>query len=1102
VAMWRSIWEWGVRASALTAVFLVAAAACGSLARCAEPDFAMKGKPLFARYCFDCHGAAEAEGQVNLEQMTAERAFNTAFKSWEKVAGMLAAGRMPPKDAEQPSAGQRQQMIAEVRGELERAAQEQAGDPGEVALRRLTSAEYAYTIRDLTGLELDLEREFVSDAAGGEGFTNVGTVQFFDDAGMERYLEAAKKVAAHAVIGAGELQFFSDPGKTGLELSAIDRIRKIYRQYGFRTAAGEGGVPFGLDRYPRAFFVAWRFQHRERLGLGDVSLDSLAAQEGLPPRFVQHVWSVLTASSPSFPTSEVVARWRELPSPIAGQASNDTQASKGTQIEAVRKQCEALYGFMADWQTRLARAVGDEEEAAILSESAIQVEPQHSLVARFAWMEGPPKIARVQFSVVSADPSRQVESVVIWQNPRLRFRRFTRRRDEPEPLVKVLPPAIAEGLAFGQHPRGGKIGPEDFVTVGGQTHTMELVVPEGARGLEVLVEAKLDLAHGEDCVVRCTVSEGADEKVKNVSALLADPAGAPFETWKTGVIEFARLLPQVSHREPAPSDRDPIPPPFDNTYNMPERNFFHTGVKYERDDDFLVAYLLDADARQRLDEAWIDLLASFEYYDILLRFAAEKYKFELGERTIATLDDQWIQRLSDEPRRFVSGWHGEYTRGQERLRTAESRHVADALVFAGRAWRRPLSTAEKDALVAFYGRLREGQSLDHSQAMRSLLARIFLAPAFVFRAERIREQPGIVPLSDWELASRLSYFLWSSAPDEELTRAAAAGELQDSEALAAQARRMLRDEKARRLATEFFGQWLGFYQFDRYRGVDPDKFPEFNDRLKGSLYAEAIAFFEHIVREERPLQEILFADYAFLNADVAKHYAIDVASLGEQPVRIENTLSSHRGGLLSLGAILTATSAPLRTSPVKRGDWVLRRVLGTPVPPPPANAGSIAADETPADGQTVRQRLEAHRHDATCANCHSRIDPLGFALEHYDSLGRWRETYRNQEPIDDALTLASGRQIAGIEGLRALLRENQEQFYRTLCTKLLAYALGRSELASDRQLMTQMMADAKLGEGKLAELVENIVTSRQFRHRRSGSPLAVDVKKEQNDATR
>jgi hypothetical protein len=1041
----------------------------------AEPAIPATAQALLKQYCIDCHNATTAEGQVNLEQMTAHSTFASTFKNWRKVAAMLETGRMPPKEAEQPTVGQRQQLAAIVRSQLKSAANQNPGDPGDIVLRRLTSAEYSYAVQDLTGLDLDLDREFVSDAAGGEGFTNIGTVQFLDDSGLERYLQAAKKVGDHAVIGTGPLQFFSDPGKTGLELSAISRIRQIYRDFGFRTAAGEGGVPFGLDRYPKAFFAAWRYQHREALELKNASLSSLAAEEGLSPRFVEHVYGVLTSPSLSFPTAEIATRWKQLPMP---QAAND-------RVQEVHTKCDELYHFMSDWQIRLARAVGDDEEAPILSENTIQVQQKHNFVARFAWME-PPTKTRVQFAVLSGNPSRDVDAVVIWKNPRLRFRRLSRRRDEPQPITDFLTDETMKPFAFGQHPRGGEAGERDFVTVGAESRSFEIDVPEGARGLEITAEVELDLAHGEDCVIRCSIIEGLEaDMIKTNSALLANPAGKPFEAWKGGVIEFARLLPQVSHREAAPSDRDPIPFPFENTYNTPERNFFHTAVKYHRDDRFLVEYLLDDPARKRLDIAWADLLGSFEYHDILLRFTAEKYKLDLEGRTIAIVDNFWIDHLQPEAGNYIRRLSREYQQIRNDSEAAESRQIADAIAFAIRAWRRPLTASEKTDLQSFYRQQRTQEKLDHSQAVRTVLTRILVAPDFLYRAERATDSALASKLSNDELAGRLSFLIWSSLPDDELRRAAAAGELSDPSLLSKQTRRMLADPKARRFATEFFGQWLGFYQFDRYRGIDAEKFPEFNDHLRTSLYDEAINFFEHVVRTDRPVKEILFADYAFLNDELAKHYGIDNASLASALSRVENMHANHRGGLMGLGAVLTATSAPLRTSAVKRGDWILRRVLGTPVPPPPANAGSIAADDSPADGKTVRQRLEAHRSDATCVNCHSRIDPLGFALEHYDLLGRWRDTYKNGEAIDDAIAIDGGPLVAGPQGLRAYLRQHHEQFYQTLCAKLLAYSLGRGELVTDAELIDKMATKVRSGEGTMADLINEIVVSRQFRERRS-----------------
>jgi hypothetical protein len=304
---------------------------------------------------------------------------------------------------------------------------------------------------------------------------------------------------------------------------------------------------------------------------------------------------------------------------------------------------------------------------------------------------------------------------------------------------------------------------------------------------------------------------------------------------------------------------------------------------------------------------------------------------------------------------------------------------------------------------------------------------------------------------------------------------------------------MLADTKARRFATEFFGQWFGFYQFDRYRGVDAGRFPEFTDQLRAALYDEAISFFEHIVRQDRPVSEILFADYAFVNEGLANHYGLDVddESLGDEPAQVVGVTSVHRGGLLGLGAVLTVTSAPLRTSPVKRGDWILRRVLGTPVPPPPPDAGSIPADDDVDDGRTVRERLEAHRRDASCANCHARIDPLGFALEHYDAIGRWRDTYRDGQAIDASGILEGGTQLNSRADLLAYLREQQPLFERTFCTKLLGYALGRGELASDAALIEQMMASLQKEDGRLSNAIVQIVTSPQFRYHRGRSPSPI-----------
>jgi hypothetical protein len=1045
-----------------------------------QPPLDASAVVTLRKYCLDCHGEDLAEARVNLDQMTKQPDFGRGFREWEKAIGMLRQNKMPPKDAPQPTREERMAAISGIEQALAAYISKNAGDPGSVVLRRLTSAEYGYTIDDLTGLELKLGRRFVSDAVGGEGFTNVGSAQFVQDSTLEEYLSAAKSVADHAVIGAGPLSFFEHPGQSGRELSAIHRIQQLYRRTGFRTAAGEGAEPFGLDLYPRALLVAWRFRHRAALGPADATLEQLARDEGLSVRLCEHIWSVLDRRPKSFPLSAIVQQWQALPEPEAGRPAADD----------IRAACDKIGSELRQWQSVLSAASGDEEEAAVLTEGTVQIKPRHVMEADIDWPDGAP-VADLELSVATASQRPAAGALVVWRNPRIRFVREDNRRAEIISLISVLTQETAERLRLGRHPAEAAIGKNDFVLTGESNVAVRLDVPEGMIAARLFIEVELDTKRGADAIVRCRIADGAvagetAAEVGDTSTLLGDPASPHTAAWQAGVAEFARLLPEVSHREPTPSDRDPIPTPYDNTYNMPERNHFHAAIKYHRDDRFLVSHVLDDPTQIELDQAWTDLLTSCDYHDANLRFIATKYKIDLGGKTIASLRPEDIERMPLEPRGFIRRLRSEHASMHQALQAAEPVHVDDAVRFAVRAWRRPLSKDEEQRLREFYQTLL-ADGVDHTKAIRSLLARILVAPAFLYRYETSRsatEPAGVAPLSDWELASRLSYFLWSTQPDEELLRAAAAGKLQVPENLAQQTRRMAKDPKARRMATEFFGQWLGFYRFDEYRGIDANKFPEFNDALKTAMHGEAVAFFEYIIRENRPASEMLTADYTFLSAPLARHYGITAPDAPDDRfVRVANLTEQNRGGLLGLGAVLASTSAPLRTSAVKRGDWVLRRLIGTPVPPPPADAGSIPPDDALTDGLTVRQRLEAHRTDRSCVNCHSRIDPLGFALENFDPLGRWREKYDGGRPIDASGILDGGTEISGLEGLRDYLRRQQPQFERNLCGKLLGYALGRSELASDRPLIDEMLADLKDQRG-FQELIVRIVCSQQFRYRR------------------
>jgi hypothetical protein len=568
---------------------------------------------------------------------------------------------------------------------------------------------------------------------------------------------------------------------------------------------------------------------------------------------------------------------------------------------------------------------------------------------------------------------------------------------------------------------------------------------------------------------------------------MGDPASEGNKVFRAGIAEFVALMPPNSHGEANPADRDPVPPPFDNTYNSPEHDAFVSKVKYQRSDAFFTANLVDGEERAQLEHAWTDLFGSWPYHDAYLGMLLDHYGVTAGSRRIADMTRARIATLPAEARPYVTALRAHYDEVTRKMKAAEPGHVTDALAFASRAWRRPLTPAEQVNLRGFY-KSRTLTGLDHDAAMRALIARILMSPAFLYRVEAAPRTTEAA-LDDWELASRLSFFLWSSIPDDELRRAAAAGELRDTGKLTAQVRRMTADPKARRLATEFFGQWLGFYHFDQYRGVDTGRFPEFTDAVRKAMYEEAVATFEYIVREGRPVKEILHADYAFLDETLAKFYGVDATvKAGERMARVEGARAFDRGGALRLGAVLTTTSAPLRTSPVKRGDWILRRVLGTPTPPPPADAGTLPADDKSFEGMTLRQRLTQHKRNAQCAACHLRIDPLGFPLEGFDAVGRPRRTYADGQPVDLTGEFRDKRTIVGAEGLLAYLASQEPKVMTTLSRKMLGYALGRNPQASDRRLISEMVQAGS--SASFADLATRLVTSRQFRHRATGTPAA------------
>jgi hypothetical protein len=412
--------------------------------------------------------------------------------------------------------------------------------------------------------------------------------------------------------------------------------------------------------------------------------------------------------------------------------------------------------------------------------------------------------------------------------------------------------------------------------------------------------------------------------------------------------------------------------------------------------------------------------------------------------------------------------------------TAKTPECASKIVatLAARAYRRPVTTQERDELVRLAGTVRRnGDSFDES--IRVALQAMLMSPNFLFRAEHDMAGSGAVPIEPHDLASRLSYFLWSSMPDDPLTRLADAGQLQKPAVFEAQVRRMLADPKSEALVDNFIGQWLGLRLLDRKR-PDPAHFPTVDDELLDAMRQETTLFAGAVMREDRSVLDFLDGRFTFVNGPLARLYGIPGVD-GEAFRRVDLD-GTQRGGIITQGSILTLSSYATRTSAVLRGKWVLDNLLGVPPPPPPPGVPALE-DKNIGTTASLRERLEQHRANAACAVCHDQMDPIGFGLENYDASGAWRD-HEGKFPIDSSGTLPGGTSFRGPQELKQVLRSQSSLFARNVAEKMLTYALGRGLEPYDRTAVDTIMQRLAANDYKFSTMVTEIANSKPFQMRR------------------
>jgi mono/diheme cytochrome c family protein len=948
-------------------------------------------KPFLKTYCYGCHSGTQPAAGFDLTSYPTQESVLSDQRHWNLVLTRLRAGEMPPSQSrQQPTAAQRQLVIDWIETANAEDARRHPNDPGIVLARRLSNAEYDYTIHDLTGVDIRPTKEFPVDPANQAGFDNSGESLAMSPALVKKYLDAARVVADHILFLPSGFSFAPYPVVTDQDRDkyGVNRIVDFYKRQ-----------PLDYSDY---FVAAWRYHYRAELRRPRMTLADAAAEAKVSPTYLNKVWAMLTATGEDVgPLAALQARWRSLPLP------SDHKEPDGLRPAAV---------WMRDLIVGLR-----------------------------------PRVAMSFDNLPARGIASGSQSLVLWKDRQFADHRTTYRGNALELDLSAY----------------------------AQTDPL-LLIPNTDE-----TRARYEASFTRFCALFPDVfyvSERGRMFLTNPREIASDAQGH-------------RLLSAG----------------------------FHSQMGYFRDDRPLYELVLEPTQQRQLDDLWKELdfithapVRQFKQFIWFERAEPPSFmataQFNLfrsedddvtSETKMAQLAQVYLAKAREITNDVALGVVGDYfdrmnanVRAFVQARTAAEPSHLDALVaFAARAYRRPMTTTEKDNLLAFYHSLRE-QHLGHEEAIRDALTSVLMSPYFCYRVDppslapntgraSAGQVPDVEPLSDYALASRLSYFLWSSMPDEELMKHAAAGDLQKPDVLAAQARRMLQRGHVRHLATEFAGNWLDIRRFEEHNAVDRERFPSFTSELREAMFEEPIRFVQDVIRRDGSVLDFLYGNYTFVNPVLARHYGMPEPPEGTW-ARVDGAQKYARGGLLPMSVFLTKNAPGLRTSPVKRGYWIVHRLLGEYIPAPPPNVPVLPTDETKLGDLTLRETLAQHRANPACSSCHAKFDSFGLAFEGYGPVGETRDLDLAGRRVETGATFPDGSSGSGLEGLRAFMRaRGQSQFVDNLCRELLVYAVGRSPLRSDEPLLADMRKHLTAGGYKFGLLVQDIVTSRQFLTKRT-----------------
>lgn len=1088
---------------ALTLTIAVVAAAQAA----AQDAFQRQVMPFLKTYCVECHNPKKSSGELDLTRYQSAAALGEHFRQWEHVVTFVRSEEMPPEKAKQPTSGERAEILKTIEKLLADEARKLAGDPGVVLPRRLTAAEYNYTIRDLTGVDIRPAESFPVDPASGEGFNNTGEALVMSPNLFKKYYAAAQFVSEHVALTPSGIRFAPHPVVTFADQTKFHE-QAILRFYEKHDVA-----------YEAYLTATWSYRYRPASRQA-ATIEQWAAENKLSPKYLRTVWDTLSAASADdkFYLGQIRRQWDALPPP----KDADNPIAPPALPQLVRA--------LADNIRRTSQLLCAKESPAIVS-NAGNGPVQHIDRRKKSAAE------RNAFDANVLTDSRRlhVEFKKLQGRPAVKIHlRASNFLDEPQPGYVILKDlnfspqspndyrpsnnnknnknlALRDVLAQhapdewtrlkpGVHPLGHAIDGDCLVL--STSAPLEITVPTKAfadrQEIRFFADAVLDREHSPQGIVRVTLSDRPAAS-GDLAGLLIDPQSPLAAQFKDSSVAFCRTFPNRFVY-------------VDDTRGLSAG--FHLIEGVFRDDMPLCKLVLDDEQNRELDRLWEELyfgtgmmekmLRGFVFFERSERNFLKHRDFDAfkeedpeltKDETLARFEQVYLNRSGVKPDDANIAQHpvhlffaeirdGLKLRNQQFIR-AKPIYLRQLLEFAERAYRRPLATQETARIEQFFEKTCQQAEFGIEQAVRGVMTSILVSPHFSCRIDIPPAGDAVKPLSDVALASRLSYFLWSSMPDAELLALAKAGKLNDEVALRQQTRRMLADPKVSGFALEFFGQWLRYRDFLQQESVDRRVFPAFNDELRQAMFEEPTRLTTHLIRNNLPLTDLLYGDTTFVNKPLAAHYGWPFDAAKGEWQQVDRIQQHGRGGVLGMAVFLTAHSQPQRTSPVKRGFWVVHKILGEHIPPPPADVAVLPAKETETDGKTIRQLLALHTEVEACARCHRRFDPIGLAMEGFDPIGKTRAKDLAGRSVDNVVRLPSGEESHGVPQFLKYLQSNRnDDFIETLSHKFLGYALGRSVELSDHDLLEQVQSELRQNDFRFMTLFETVVCSPQFRNQR------------------